>query len=247
MATKKKKNPYEAKADHAASQNSITHRTETRGNLKNAGLETAKELIGIVVGGFAGAALGKPSLYVGAGLTALGHYSGTQPLTLLGVGMMAANGFQKSNSVEGLDGLDMQSVKKRVQAYKENFLEKTYIDKVLHHHTAATTKDSTSGIDGYQFFNYPDDSEAVGEFEELDKFQKQLQESGLRHMRDNNITEASDIRGIEDGEDMEGIGDWGEDMEGTGGIQGTGGIEGMKGTENQEDMDGLLDARDYNF
>lgn len=199
---KKKKNPYAAKASLATSKKNITQMLKTKGNLKNTGLETVKDLAGVVIGGFAGAALGKPSLYVGAGLTAAGHYTDNQIATLLGIGMMAANGFQKSTSVEGLDGLDMQSVKKRVEAYKENFIEKTYIDKVLPQ-KASSAKDTTSGFDGYQFFKYPEDSAATNDLAALDYIDNSVEENGRQFLLNNNVAGLSDIDGIEG---MEGMG-----------------------------------------
>ncbi len=206
MASKKKKNPYAVAATVAASKKNINQMLKTKGNLKNTGLETVKDLAGVVIGGFLGAAIGKPSLYIGAGLTAAGHYTDNQIGTLLGVGMMAANGFQKSTSVEGLDGLDMQSVKKRMEAYKENFLEKTYIDKVL---PQKAGKEGTNGMDGYQFFSYPDDSGTRDELNRelnatspLDQLQNHVVEEGRNQMRKNKFN-VGDVDGVDGSEPVD--------------------------------------------
>ena len=193
MAKKKKGNSY-AKMD--AKKNildNITHRLETKGDVKNSLLETGKDiLVGVVGGGLIGAAIGKPSLIVGIGVTGTGHYMGNRLATLLGIGMMAANGFQQSKTVQGMDGMDMQSIKDRMTAYKDNFAEKLYLDKVLHkgNTSAAKGKEETSGFGELQFFNYPNDRLATRsdhDLSALDSIEQQIEESGMAHMQMNGI------------------------------------------------------------
>jgi hypothetical protein len=191
---KAKKNHYAQHAKHAqhAKQASIvsgmTHELPTKDNVKNTLLETGKDLlIGVIGGGLVGAAIGKPSLLIGLGLTGAGHYTENHLATLFGIGLMASNGFQKSKTVEGLDGMDMQSIKDRMHAYKDNFIEKTYLDKVLHKKIAAPSKDETNGLGDLQFFNYPNDmngayNELNNELSALDRIEQQIEESGMAHM-----------------------------------------------------------------
>ena len=83
----KKKNRYAQKAKKQNFMQHMTGQLDTKGDIKNSLLETGKELIiTVIVGGVAGAAIGRPSLLIGAGITGAGHYTGNRMLSLLGVG-----------------------------------------------------------------------------------------------------------------------------------------------------------------
>jgi hypothetical protein len=189
MKQKKKGNSYEKKDAKAHLLDSMTHTLNTKDNVKNSLLETGKDIIvGVIGGGLVGAAIGKPSLVIGIGVTGAGHYMDNRLATLFGIGLMAANGFQPSKSVAGLDGMDMASIKSRMAAYKDSFIEKTYLDKVLHKKIAAASKDTTEGLGDLQFFNYPNDMngtyrELDDELSALDSIEEQIEESGMAHMQ----------------------------------------------------------------
>jgi hypothetical protein len=120
---KKRKNQYAKRAKRKTFIQGFGSELATKGNVKNTALETGKDILVCVLGGgLIGAAIGKPSLAVGIVTTGLGHYSGNKLTQLLGLGMMAANGFQKNASVSGLEGLD--GVKERMKAFKDGFAEK---------------------------------------------------------------------------------------------------------------------------
>ncbi len=201
MAKKKNGNRYAKKNKKHDMLASLTHLSETKGNAKNTIIETGKDiLVGVVGGGLIGAAIGRPSLLIGAGVTGAGHYMGNRVATLLGIGMMAANGFQKSKSVEGLEGMDMQSIKNRMIAYKDNFAEKLYLDKIMHKSGGGnSSKDETSGFGELQFFNYPNDMNGYNDLAALDSIERQIEQSGVSHMQMTGI-------GLED---AEGVGDLG--------------------------------------
>ena len=229
---KTKKKDYAKEAKRASVISGMTHTLGTKGNVKNTLLETGKDLlIGVVGGGLAGAAIGKPSLLIGMGITGAGHYTDNHLATLFGIGLMASNGFQKSKSVEGfdgMDGIDMQSVKERVNAYKENFLEKTYLDKVLHPGRGGKAKDETNGFGSLQFFNYPNDSKQVqygmnNELSALDSIEHQIEQSGMAHMHNK-------------GMNMGDLGDMGE----------VGDLNDFGETGDMGDLD-YVDAKDYNL
>ena len=136
-------------------------------------LETGKDLlVAVLGGGLIGSAIGRPSLAIGIVATGTGHYTQSRMLTLLGIGMMAANGFQKGKGVNGLEGLD--GVKERLMAYKENFSEKLYLDKIMKQKSAA----ATNGIGELQYFNY--DQEMNGGLNALNSIEDQLIESGMQ-------------------------------------------------------------------
>ncbi len=184
MAKQKKggKNKFAQKAKQAGFID-FHQRLQTKDNIKNSALETGKDLlIGVIGGGVAGAAIGKPSLLVGIGLTGAGHFTDNHLLKLFGIGLMAANGFQRSKSVNGLEGLDKQAILNRIQAYKDNFSEKLFIDKLTGRRSANT--ESANGIGELQFFNYPNDvNGAYDELAALEDLEQQIAQSGIDQMQ----------------------------------------------------------------
>ena len=167
------KNQYKHKARKKGFLTGMNEELPTKGNVKNTMLETGKDLlVAVLGGGLIGSAIGRPSLAIGIVATGTGHYTQSRMLTLLGIGMMAANGFQKGKGVNGLEGLD--GVKERLMAYKENFSEKLYLDKIMKQKSAA----ATNGIGELQYFNY--DQEMNGGLNALNSIEDQLIESGMQ-------------------------------------------------------------------
>lgn len=170
----KAKNSYKKKARKKNFLKGMNEELPTKGNVKNTVLETGKDLlVAVLGGGLIGSAIGRPSLAIGLVTTGTGHYTQNRLLTLLGIGMMAANGFQKSKAVNGLEGLD--GVKERLMAYKENFSEKLYLDKIIKQKSAAA---ATNGIGELQYFNYNND--LSGGLNALESIENQLIESGMQ-------------------------------------------------------------------
>ncbi len=168
-----KKNQYKQKARKKGFLSGMNDELPTKGNVKNTVLETGKDLlVAVLGGGVIGSAIGRPSLAIGLVTTGTGHFTQSRMLTLLGIGMMAANGFQKGKGVNGLDGLD--GVKERLMAYKENFSEKLYLDKILKQKSAA----ATNGFGELQYFNYQ--NEMNGSLNALNSIEDQLIESGMQ-------------------------------------------------------------------
>ncbi len=184
MAKQKKggKNKFAQKAKQAGFID-LHQRLQTKDNIKNSALETGKDLlIGVIGGGVAGAAIGKPSLLIGIGLTGAGHFTDNHLLKLFGIGLMASNGFQRSKSVNGLEGLDKQAILNRLQAYKDNFSEKLFIDKLTGKRSA--NAESANGIGELQFFNYPNDvNGAYDELAALEDLEQQIAQSGIDQMQ----------------------------------------------------------------
>ena len=174
----KKKNRYSQKAKKKHFLSGMNEELPTKGNAKNTLLETGKDiLIGVLGGGLIGAVIGKPSLAVGIITTGAGHYTDNKLIQLLGIGMMAANGFQKTGSVSGLEGLE--GVKERLQAYKESLSEKFYLDIIL------KKKGATNGIGELQYFSYPGSS-VNGDLASLDDIENQLAESAMQFQMNGN-------------------------------------------------------------
>lgn len=187
----KRKNRYQQKAKKKHFLSGMSDSLPSKGNVKNTVLETGKDiLVGVLGGGLIGAVIGKPSLPAGIVITGAGHYTGNRLLQLVGIGLMAANGFQKSETVGGLEGLD--GVKERLQAYKLSLQEKFYLDKLLKKNATAT---ATSGFGELQYFNYPNAS-MNGELAALDDIERQIAESAMQFQ--GQMTSENDLTGSED-------------------------------------------------
>lgn len=168
---KRRKPRYAKKAKRQQFMQGFGSELPTKGNLKNSALETGKGiLVGVLGGGLIGAAIGKPSFIVGILATGVGHYSGNKLTQMLGIGMMAANGFQKTTAVSGIEGLD--GVKERMQAFKESFSEKLYLDKLK---KRGIIDGTTSGFGNLQYFTYPN-----GDLAALDTIENQLTDSAAQ-------------------------------------------------------------------
>lgn len=174
-----KQNKYQKKATKNQILSRLTQPLPTNRNIANSAIETGKDLIiGVVAGGFTGAMIGRPSLLAGILVTGAGHYIDNRLLSTFGIGMMASNGFQ-SKGVQGVDGMEgLDGVKERVIAYKDNFLQKTYIDKVK----SLTKKKAISGLDDVQYFSYPDNLLGSNEdFDALNRLENQIVNSGMKY------------------------------------------------------------------
>lgn len=184
------KNKYEKKSRQKGLSGTPTAITQdTKGNVKNSLMETGKDLlIGVIGGGVAGAVIGRASLILGAGVTLASYYFGSREAAMFGVGMMAANGFQKMtgtvNGPEDLEGLD--GVKDRLLTFKDSFSQKLWLDKIIKKKPAAKP---TNGLGEVQYFNYPQqESLPVGEVGEvdlsaLDKIEEQIKQQAQQTAR----------------------------------------------------------------
>jgi hypothetical protein len=200
MSRNRNKNRYQQKAKKKNFLAGMNEAPPTKGNVKNTLLETGKDLlIGVIGGGFIGAAIGKPSLIIGMATTGAGHFTNNKLVQLLGIGMMAANGFQSGKATNGLNGLE--GVQERVKAYKDTFTEKIYLDKLLKKNAKTA---ATNGFGTVQYFNY--ENELNGELASLDNIERQIEDSGMQHMqiagdmgmlRNDNAMMADAVEGLE--------------------------------------------------
>jgi hypothetical protein len=123
------------------------------GNVKQAAIDTGKDLlIGAIGGGLAGAVLGRSSLLVGIAVTGISNYLKLRVGTSFGIGMMASGGYQTITSVNGTGQSGFEGVKERMQAFKEDLKQKLFLDKIL---KTKKTDEGTSGIGDVQYFTYP--------------------------------------------------------------------------------------------
>lgn len=188
--SKKKKNRYRQRAQRAGFASGISGSLPTKGDVKNTLIETGKDLLfGVIGGGLLGAAIGKPSLLAGIGITGAGHYMNNRLVSMVGFGMMAANGFQKTG-INGVDGLE--GIKDRMMAFKDSFSEKLYLDKLL-------KKKDVAGIGSLQYFNYPDE---VNGLAALDDIEQQIEESAINRLQGGDVGALNALEGgFSDAED----------------------------------------------
>jgi hypothetical protein len=169
-----KSNSYEKKAERAGFA-AMANGLDTKGNIKNTLIETGKDLlIGVIGGGLVGSAIGKPSLLIGIGVSGLGHFMGNRLVSLAGIGMMAANGFQ-TKTVNGPDD-GMEGIKDRVMAFKDSFGQKLYLDKILKKKDAA----AVTGFGNLQYFNYANE---VAGLAALNNVEEQIENSAMARLQ----------------------------------------------------------------
>ncbi len=192
MSKKKtKRNTYAKKAKQKGFLAGMNEEIPTKGNVKNTMLETGKGiLITVIGGGLIGAAIGKPSFLAGLVTTGLGHYTQNKLVSMLGIGMMASNGFGGNKGVSGLEGLD--GVKERMVAFKEDLMDKTYLNKVIKPKAAAGKT-----VGELQYFNY--NNEFSGAHQALASIENQLLESGMQYHQAN----GDQFAALEEEEDWE--------------------------------------------
>lgn len=183
-----KKNSYRKKSSKAAIMSHVTE--PAKGNVTRTLVQTGADLlVGVIGGGFIGSAIGKPSLLIGAAVTAAGHYTAQPLIRNIGFGMMAANGFQK-DGVNGLDGLD--GMKDRVSAYKTSFMQKLYLDKFGSGATVA-------GLGEMQYFSYPAEVNGAMDFSEVNGIEEQIQGMGLARLP---MSDGDELQALSDASDF---------------------------------------------
>lgn len=195
MSKKKTKKSKTTKSTHVLA---LTKKLDTQGDAKNSAIETVKDLVvGVIGGGLAGAAFGKPSLLIGLGTTLMGHYTGTPMATTFGVCMMASGGYQLGSSVNGVSGMDgMEEAKERIKAFGQNLKSRLYLDKIVK--PKADTEQGTDGVGSVQYFKYPKAENQELDLGSLESIEKDIALLGEQYER-------TQMQGAYD--DMAGIGD----------------------------------------
>jgi hypothetical protein len=156
---------------------------ETKGSVKNSAIETMKDLVvGVVGGGLAGAAVGKPSLLVGLGTSLIGHYAGSPIATSFGLGMMASGGYQIGTAAVNGTGLSgIEEAKERMKAFGENFKKQLYLDKIIKPKSA---EEGANGLGKVQYFKYPSQKNLKDQpldMSVLENIEQQIAESGKQY------------------------------------------------------------------
>jgi hypothetical protein len=188
---------------------------------KKAAASGGLKILSGVAGGFAGAAFGRASLLVGILATGAGEMMGSGELTSFGVGMMASNVVPSDSSLNGTEDekkTAMQKAKDRVKSYGKGIMQKLWIDKLVKKEaqntttqtksaettsntsTATTTDQATSGIGEVKYYSHPQSAPDPMDLAELERIEKQVNESGENFAKENgsNITPAISGRGDDD-------------------------------------------------
>jgi hypothetical protein len=194
--SKKKKKKADAAKKHSKVLASMTSKLETKASVKNTLIETTKDLVvGVVGGGIAGAAIGKPSLFVGLGTSLIGHYSGVPMVTSLGLGMMASGGYQiGSGLMNGVSGID--GVKERVKSFGENIKQRLYLDKIIK--PKKQTDESANGVGSVQYFKYPKSETQELDMGSLDNIEQEIARLGENYERKQMAGATDEMAGMDD-------------------------------------------------
>lgn len=172
-AKKKKKNSYQQKAKKKSIIEGFSDPNVTKGDWKAALALTGLTVVVAVGGGFAGAAIGKPALLIGAGVSGAGHYTGSPLATMFGLSMMASGGFLTGNkSVNGIKGLD--GAKERMKLFQEELKQKFYLDKIKKKKPDEAKKAAVGDIGAVQYFNYPELAAYYSNNAHLDRIEAQI-------------------------------------------------------------------------
>lgn len=176
--SKKKKKASKSKSHVLA----IAQELNTKGSAKNSAIESVKDLVvGVVGGGLAGAAIGKPSLLVGLGTSLIGHYMGSSMATSFGLGMMASGGYQISQgAVNGTSLTGLDGAKERMKAFGANIKQRLYIDKIIKP-KEIQSDEGTNGIGNVQYFKYPQNQEL--DMGALNDIESEIARSGEQYER----------------------------------------------------------------
>lgn len=197
MSKTKKKPASKAKKAHVLA---IAKELNTKGDAKNSAIESVKDLvIGVVGGGLAGAAIGKPSLLVGFGTSLIGHYMGSSLATSFGMGMMASGGYQiGQGAVNGTSLSGMDAVKERMKAFGTNIKQRLYLDKIIKPKEEGKEKEeSTNGMGSVQYFKYPQQNQEL-DLGALDDIESAIARSGEQYEQKQMSGTYDEVSGMEE-------------------------------------------------
>lgn len=176
-----KKNRYLKKAKQKEALGGVAS-SFTKGDIKKTAIETGRDvLLGAIGGGLAGAVIGRSSFLVGIVVTGVGHYMRSDGAASFGIGMMASGGYQAaSGAINGSEKEGFEGVKERMEAFKEEFKKKLFLDKII---KAKSKEEGTNGMGEVQYFTYPNGKELEGPLEDLNRIEQQIAESAKAYER----------------------------------------------------------------
>ncbi len=194
-----KKNRYLKKAHQNEVLSGATSE-HAKGDVKKTAIDTGRDvLLGAIGGGLAGAVLGRASFLVGIAVTGVGHYMGSDGAASFGVGMMASGGYQAvAGAMSGTEKEGFEGVKERMQAFKEEFKKKLFLDKIIKPKAEETKDETTNGMGEVQYFTYPTGKELEGPIEDLNRIEQKIIDSGKAFEKKQSESSSSEMNGEEE-------------------------------------------------
>lgn len=105
--------------------------------------------------------------------------------------MMASGTYQAMSGMNGKPASGLNGVKERLLAFKDDMKKRIFLDKVLKakEKKEEKTDEGTNGLGQVQYFVYPNSEESMGalDMSELDKIQKQIQNSAMNFNQVNGV------------------------------------------------------------
>ena len=104
---------------------------------------------------------------------------------------MASGTYQAMSGMNGKPASGLNGVKERLLAFKDDMKKRIFLDKVLKakEKKEEKTGEGTNGLGQVQYFVYPNSEESMGalDMSELDKIQKQIQNSAMNFNQVNGV------------------------------------------------------------
>jgi len=209
--TKIKKNIYEQKAKKKSLSglNSEPSVAETKHDFTKTLAYTGRDILfGGIGGALAGRIVGKSSFLLGIAVAGTGHFFGSAPAAMFGVGLMASGGYQTiAGSVNGVEKDGFEGVKERFMDFGTNLKRQLFLDKILPKKKVEEPKEEvTNGVEEVQYFKHPGSEDLSGglDYTEANRLEEQINQSA-RDFEAKNGGERSgvngDMNGLEGAED----------------------------------------------
>lgn len=170
---------------------------DPKGHLGATAVKTLYDVVlGVGVGGFAGAVVGKHSFWPGLIITGLGYYYDTRIMQAVGMGMMASSHLLAPNekSVRTKEGFDktaeLQDAKLRIQKFGQSLLERTYGDKLIGLFKRKSQDQQTNSTADPNIETPPETAPVVNglgepDYSQLDKIGQQIVSSAVAYQSAN--------------------------------------------------------------
>mgnify|MGYP000903309969 CR=1 FL=1 len=178
---------------------------ETKGDIKNSGIEGIKTTLIALGGAIVGKKIGRPSLLLGIGTIAAGHYFDSKRLVNLGVGITAGGGIATAESLKGTDETLAGKFKSGLKEFGQDLKHRLYVDKFI----KPKKGESTNGlgeVGEVQYFKYPGNELNMGTLEAIeDEIRRSSELMEQRQMKGNEEVSGSNEEVSGGYEDVSGV------------------------------------------
>lgn len=161
---------------HANLKSVLTEELNTRGDLKNSLIESAKDIASGLLGAATGAIIGRPSFFVALPAIFVAEYVDNKLLKNFSVGMLSSGGYKLAKGLSGVELTGLEGAKQRLKAYGEDLKQRLYLDKLtalVGRKKTEVTKGAdgtgaTAGIEGAEQFD-PLSALSIGALENIEQ------------------------------------------------------------------------------